>query len=139
MPRLLLCAILLTQYPASAMAQPAEHGWEVLYDPQVTLRMKDARFTAGTRQLSWKDPGREHLEFREEKSTTYKDGIVTYVPVASLARIEYDHDKKLVRVSVKQTGGKARPASSVLTSSASKARPTRRRSASAARCSSRTG
>src|SRR5687767_2294224 len=107
--RCLLCAALLA-IPSSALAQSPEQTWEVLYDSQITLRLKDARFTAGTRHLSWlvdddksakpkmKNPGPEHLEFREEKSTTFKDGITTYIPLTSLQRIEYDHDKKLVAV-----------------------------------------
>jgi hypothetical protein len=115
--RCLLCALFLVGLPFSALAQPAEHAWEVIYDSQITIRLKDAHFTSGTRHLSWladeeksgkkaKNPGPEHLEFREEKSTAYKDGIITYVPLASVQRIEYDHDKKLVSVTIKSAGDK---------------------------------
>src|SRR6185436_8214691 len=46
-------------------------------------------FSAGTRRLSWllepklpKANGPECLEFREEKSTTYQNGIATLIPLA---------------------------------------------------------
>jgi hypothetical protein len=41
------------------------------------------------------------LELREPHSTTYKAGIVTYVPVGSIESIKYDYDKKVALVAVK--------------------------------------
>src|SRR5262249_45258979 len=42
----------------------------------------------------------------EEKSTTYEKGILTLVPVASLRKLDYDYDKKLVTAVVATAGGK---------------------------------
>jgi hypothetical protein len=91
--------------------------WEIVYDGDTVIRLEQAHFTSGTRPLAWlaetakttgkKPPaGPEHLEFREENSTSFKDGIVTYVPLPSLLRLEYDHDKKRVRAICVQADGK---------------------------------
>lgn len=110
----ILCIVVI---PLTLPVQLLAGDWEVVYDGKTKFRLKDARFTAGTRQLSWlaaddkaattkaKGPaGPEYLEFREEQSTSYKDGIVTYIPVASLVSLEYDHDKRTSRIAVKQAG-----------------------------------
>lgn len=100
-----------------AAAQSGDNAWEIVYDGQTKIRLKDAHFTAGTRRLSWlaadekpakaKAPvGPEYLEFREDKTPMYTDDIVTYISIASLQRIDYEHEKKLVRVTVKQAGDK---------------------------------
>src|SRR5262249_30403324 len=111
-----LVLILLPISSTALIAQPADDGWEVIYDAQTKIRLKDAHFTAGTRHPAWlaradntakakaKAPaGPEYLEFREDKTPMYTDDIVTYIPVASVQRIDYEHEKKLVRVTVKQT------------------------------------
>ena len=112
----LMSLVMAASFSFSVAAQAPSNAWEVLYDAQTNLALKDAHFTAGTRRLAWlvepdkvpktKNPGPEYLEFREEKSTTFKDGIVTLVPVAGVLRVEYDHEKKLVRALVKQADGK---------------------------------
>lgn len=83
------------------------------------VKLVDWRFTHGTRRLDMtgnapKDPkaktpaGSEFLEFREEKSTTYKNGIYTFIPLASLRKLDYDRDKKTVAaVAVKDDGADA--------------------------------
>ena len=119
MRRMLLPFVVLGSFAFAVVAQLADDAWEILYDGQAKIALKDAHFTAGTRHLSWlatdekppkakaKVPARpEYLEFREDKTPMYKDDIVTYIPVASLLRLEYDHDKKLVRAAVKQAGDK---------------------------------
>lgn len=94
------------------------------------IKLKNWKFTLGTRHLSWlvqpakapekqekqekKDKksappvpqGPECLDFREEKSTTYANGILTLIPLTSLRKIDYDHDKKTVSVALLQAGGK---------------------------------
>src|ERR1700720_4439629 len=40
--------------------------------------------------------GPQYLEFREEKSTTFQNGILTLVRAASLRKLDYDYDKKTV-------------------------------------------
>jgi hypothetical protein len=66
------------------------------------VKLVDYRFTLGTRRLALngdaKSKGPEYLEFREEKSTTYKNGIYTLIPLASLKKIAYDAEKKTVTV-----------------------------------------
>jgi hypothetical protein len=75
------------------------------------VKLADWRFTHGTRRLALgKDApakgkgGPEYLEFREEKSTTYQNGIVTLVPLASIRKIDYDREKKTVAVIVATSG-----------------------------------
>ncbi len=67
------------------------------------VKLVDWRFTLGTRHFSLtetapksKDKGPEYLEFREEKSTTYRNGIITLVPLTSVKKIAYDIEKKTV-------------------------------------------
>jgi len=66
------------------------------------VKLVDYRFTLGTRHFSLngdaKAKGPEYLEFREEKSTTYKNGIFTLIPLTSLKKISYDAEKKSVTV-----------------------------------------
>src|SRR5260370_32725926 len=101
--------------------KPAEPGTLVVVDgggKEHTL--KNGKFTLGTRRLAWltvkegtKEPaieareakgavktaipkakdGPEALEFREEKSTTYVNGVLTLVPVDRLRALQIAHDK----------------------------------------------
>lgn len=103
MRRILVLAVALCHsHPGVAQTD----AWEVDAG-KTTLRLTFARFSSGTRNLAWltepikppakAKPGPEHLEFREDNSTFFNDGIVTYVPLANLLSLEYDHDKKVVR------------------------------------------
>jgi hypothetical protein len=90
-------------------------------DGQETF-LKKWRFSLGTRPLALhtealkapekKGPpvkvpeGPLYLEFREDNSTTFKDGILTLVPIASVRKIDYDNDKKTVTVTYLQAGDK---------------------------------
>jgi hypothetical protein len=76
------------------------------------VKLIDYRFTHGTRHFSLDakaDPkaktGPEYLEFREEKSTTYKNGIFTLIPLTSIKKIDYDKEKKSVTVVALKEGG----------------------------------
>lgn len=71
----------------------------------------DWRFVQGTRPFSLGEEEKidpktkkriapEYLDFREEKSTTYKNGIFTLIPLASIKKITYYRDKKTVAVAV---------------------------------------
>ncbi|MBI1831844.1 MAG: hypothetical protein HYR84_10380 [Planctomycetes bacterium] len=88
--------------PAPLLIVPPTGGKEV--------QLADWRFAQGTRHLALSadapkgKAGPEHLEFREEKSTTYKNGIYTYIPLASLRKLEYDRDKKTVTAVAVQHG-----------------------------------
>ena len=75
------------------------------------VKLAEWRFLLGTRQFSssgetsekpkTKAPqGPEFLEFREDKSTTYQQGILTLVPITSIRKIEYDREKKNVAMVV---------------------------------------
>ena len=110
-------SILVVGWSLRLPAQAPDDGWEIIYDSTTRIRLKDAHFSAGTRRLSWlavddasaktkaKAPaGPEYLEFREDKTPMYTDDIVTYIPVASLQQLEYDHDKRLARATIKQAG-----------------------------------
>ncbi|MCS6866658.1 MAG: hypothetical protein RMJ56_05495 [Gemmataceae bacterium] len=88
--------------PLTATVVDAEkNSWDV----------KELKFGMGTRRLTWlADPQGETddarkgplaLEVREPHSTTYSKGIVTYVPLASVASIHYDYDKKTAAIAVK--------------------------------------
>jgi hypothetical protein len=77
-------------------------------------KMRIWHFTGGTRRLSWLGPpgvggkpgGPECLQFREERSTSYVDGILTLIPLASLKAIDYDPDKKSVTATALAATGK---------------------------------
>jgi hypothetical protein len=49
--------------------------------------------------------GPEALEFRDEQSTTYVDGILTLVPLEHIRSLEYDDNKQLVTLKVAAAGG----------------------------------
>lgn len=89
------------------------------------IQVKDWKFVLGTKHLSWlgepvKAPdkkgkkkaaavvpsGPECLEFREEKTPAYANDITTFIPLSSLQRIDYDHDKKTVTVTLLTAGDK---------------------------------
>ena len=77
-------------------------------------KLDDWRFTTGTRPFSITGDvpmkakggaaGSEYLEFREEKSTTYQNGILTLIPVESIRTMDFDRDKKAVSVIVATAG-----------------------------------
>ena len=81
------------------------------------VKLTQWRFILGTRHLSLpgdppvksqpeKPTGLEYLEFREDKSTTYQNGILTLVPLTSIRKIDYDHKMKRVALAVVNADGK---------------------------------
>ena len=81
------------------------------------VKLVDWRFLLGTRRFALLDEppinpktkmptGPEYLEFREDKSTTFQNGILTLVPIASLRKIDYDREKKTVTVVAVKAGDK---------------------------------
>jgi hypothetical protein len=83
------------------------------------MKLKTWKLTNGTRRLAWlgaaakeadppkgKPTGPEALEFREENSTTFKEGILTLVPVDRLRELEFDNMKETVKLTA-ATGPKA--------------------------------
>ena len=79
------------------------------------VKLVDWHFSLGTRRLDLtgdtakskgkKPTGPEYLEFREEKSTTFQNGILTLVPLGSIRKLEYDRDKKAVALTTVAAGG----------------------------------
>lgn len=73
------------------------------------IQLKNWRFTNGTRQHNLtgnSKTGGEFLEFREDKSTVYQNGILTMVPLTSIRSIDYDAAKKAVTVTLLGPNGK---------------------------------
>jgi hypothetical protein len=74
------------------------------------IQLKSWKFTYGTMRLWVADgksaPAPECLVFREDKSTTYQNGIATLVPLASIRVIDYDNGKKAVAVTLLNSEGK---------------------------------
>lgn len=88
------------------------------------IKLTSWKFVLGTKHLGWlgepsKAPekkgkkvpppvpqGPEFLEFREDKTPAYEKDITTYIPVTSVRKIEYDHDKKVVAVTFLAAGDK---------------------------------
>lgn len=76
------------------------------------VKLTDWRFTSGTRRFALatdgkpaaKGDGPEYLEFRELKSTTYKNGIFTLVPLTNIKKINYDREKKTVSLTALADG-----------------------------------
>jgi hypothetical protein len=57
-------------------------------------KVKDWKFTEGTRRLSWVMPeGLEALEFYEGKIRPLKSSVLAYVPLSSIRSIEFDPEK----------------------------------------------
>jgi hypothetical protein len=73
-------------------------------------KVTGAKFTVGTRRLTWLSPaagpekpadptqpgGPEALEFRDDDSTLFEDGILTLIPLDRLRSLEWDNDKEEV-------------------------------------------
>ncbi len=70
------------------------------------IKLKSWKFVQGTRRLPWastekdKKDGPEYLEFREQNSTLYKDGIVTFVPLNSVRKISYNAKDRTLTITV---------------------------------------
>ncbi|MBX9679783.1 MAG: hypothetical protein K2X38_13555 [Gemmataceae bacterium] len=64
------------------------------------------KISLGAEPLPWAEPAKgkaareEWLAFRDDGSTSFVNGIVTYLPIASLRKIDYDDAKKSVTVVV---------------------------------------
>ena len=64
------------------------------------LTLKNWKILAGTRKLNWVDGKPVAFEFRETGSTSFKDGIVTLVPLSRIEAVAWDYEKETVIVRV---------------------------------------
>lgn len=115
MCRVRWCAILFLAAAGSAALPGADEpaaGEAVVTDVDgKEYKVAGVKFTTGTKRLAWMaDPkgatedarkGTTVLELREPISTTFVQGIVTYVPVASLETARYDYEKQEVSLKLK--------------------------------------
>lgn len=62
--------------------------------------LKKWKLVAGTRKLSWVDGKPDSFEFRELGSTSYKEGIVTFIPISRLQEVSWDYEKETVALRV---------------------------------------
>jgi hypothetical protein len=110
--------------PADDPPKAADPGTLVVIDSAgKEQKLKTWTFSAGVRRLAWlapagKDPkdkgpkdkkalaGPEALEFRDEASTNFVKGVLTFVPLDRLRAIDFDNAKNTMTVRV-ATGPKA--------------------------------
>ena len=58
------------------------------------------QISSGTRKLSWPAGAPDALVFRETDSTTYKDGVLTLIPLTRLESLTYDAKELTVRAKI---------------------------------------
>ncbi len=117
-----LAAALAACIAARAAPLPGGQGSLVVIDSAGhEQKLRTFKFTAGLRNLSWLAPapsgagdtggprrprarpaqtGPEALEFREEDSTSFVEGVLTLVPIDRLRAVEYDNEQKTVTARV---------------------------------------
>lgn len=97
--------ILLLAFTPTAAGEKKQDTLVILNAAGREEKLNAWHFTTGVRKLGWRG-GMPVLEFREEGSTAYVDGIVTLIPLASLKALVYDPDKKSVSATAQIAGGK---------------------------------
>ncbi|MCE9534499.1 MAG: hypothetical protein K8T89_25765 [Planctomycetes bacterium] len=99
---LLLLAGLIVLAQNGLAADPAKDGVQpVVTDPngkEVSLRKWKIVF--GTRKIGWLPEKIDVFEVREFGSTTFKEGVLTLVPMASIQSIRYEYDKETAHIEV---------------------------------------
>lgn len=89
---IMLFGLLLT---SSSGGEKAAKQLVVIDSAGKEIPLASYTFLTGVRPLPW-SKGEQCLEFREEKSTQFRDGILTLIPLSSLRKLEFDLDKKTV-------------------------------------------
>ena len=64
------------------------------------LTLKKWKIVAGTRKLSWAEGKPESFEIREVGSTSFKDGIITFVAMSRVQEVTWDYEKETMTVRV---------------------------------------
>jgi hypothetical protein len=62
------------------------------------IALKKWSFSAGVVKPAWL--GKDALAFRETNSTTFRDGVITYIPLERLESLTYDAEKQTVKAKV---------------------------------------
>jgi hypothetical protein len=111
-------ALALWAAPADEPAKPEAAAPLIVIDAAGKEQKVTAwKFTVGTRPLSWLAPaaldkdrgaepklakptGPEALEFREDDSTLYEDGILTLIPLDRLRSLDFDNEKEIATAKV---------------------------------------
>lgn len=68
------------------------------------VTLKKYKIVGGLRKMNWVEGKPEAFEIREFNSTTFKDGILTWVPLSRIESIQYDYRKDVATMSVKVAG-----------------------------------
>ena len=92
---------------APIFAQKAEPTAIVIDSTGKEVCLKKWEFIGGIRRLAWLTTSAKEatsaplaLEFRESNSTTYREGVLTLVPIERLRSLKYDATKQLVHLEV---------------------------------------
>jgi hypothetical protein len=86
---------------ADEAKDPKEQKFPVVTDAggkEVVL--KKWKMVGGTRQLGWIAAKPEVFDVREVGSTTFKDGVTTFVPVSRVQGIKYEYDKETCAIQI---------------------------------------
>jgi hypothetical protein len=70
------------------------------------VRLKEWKIVHGTQKLPWTKDSDDFIEVREESSTTFQQGIQTFVPLSAVKRIDYDGAAKTATFVIRTAGGK---------------------------------
>lgn len=62
--------------------------------------LKSWKISAGTRKLDWQAGAPDVLVFREVNSTTFREGVLTFIPLDRLESLNYDAEKQIVKAKV---------------------------------------
>src|SRR4051794_22030806 len=89
-----LLALILASLPAVVFASDAT----VVDASGKEVALKKWSFAAGVVKPAWL--GKDALAFRETNSTTYKEGVMTYIPLDRLESLTYDAEKQVVRAKI---------------------------------------
>jgi hypothetical protein len=103
----LLAGLML--WSATAADEPAKTE----YDSELVVvdgngkenKLKPWKFTQGTRRLAWLSKDKpadapEALEFRDDNSTSFAEGVVTLIPVNRLREMAYDYKGEQIKLTV---------------------------------------
>jgi len=100
--RLIACSALMMLFSWSASGADETPATKAILVDAAGKEVPLAKWTIafGTRKLSWTPTPLEVLEVREVNSTTFKEGILTFVPLSRLKAIDYDYEKQTISVEV---------------------------------------